>query len=156
MDSLLEHDEDILRPPWGPYGRDLTLGVVSGLGKLLLRCLNSFSVAPADRERYRRLAMEREPGVGLLTYCNHTRCGGPQPRAHAAACGRLRSCMRRAGGAQTAPCAQRANAPAAALPSPGVQHVRPRPAERAAAVSCMGYMQSTHPPPSPLATLQHV
>ncbi|GBG00037.1 phosphate acyltransferase [Raphidocelis subcapitata] len=72
MDALLEHDEDILRPPWGAYGRDLTLGVISGAAKVLLRLLNTLAVEPGDLARYRELTMRREPGVGLLTFCNHT------------------------------------------------------------------------------------
>lgn len=75
MDALIEHDADILRPPWGAYGRDLTLGLVSGGAKVLLRLLNTLAVAPADLQRYRELTLRREPGVGLLTYCNHTRWG---------------------------------------------------------------------------------
>jgi hypothetical protein len=73
MDGLLEHDADILRPPWGPYGRDLTLGCVSSLAKALLNGLNRVVIAPDDLARFKRHTMEREPGVGLLTYCNHTR-----------------------------------------------------------------------------------
>jgi hypothetical protein len=76
MDSLLEHDADILRPPWGWLGRDVTLGLVSSGAKLLLRALNTLRVAPDDLARYRKFAMEREPGLGLLTYSNHTRFGG--------------------------------------------------------------------------------
>ena len=71
MDSLLEHDRDILRPPWGEYGRDVTLGLVAGAAKLLLRVLNTTDVAGG--ERYRELVMQRPPGVGLITYSNHTR-----------------------------------------------------------------------------------
>jgi hypothetical protein len=83
MDSLLEHDADILRPPWGWLGRDATLGLVSSGAKVLLRLLNTLRVDPDGLARYRRLTMDREPGVGLLTYCNHTRSGrggGAAPR----------------------------------------------------------------------------
>jgi len=73
MDSLLEHDADFLHPPWGPYGRDLTLGLVSGLAKLLINGFNHVSIAPTDLERFKQATMQREEGVGLLTYCNHTR-----------------------------------------------------------------------------------
>lgn len=72
MDALLEHDADILRPPWGAYGRDLTLGAVSTAAKLLLRGLNTLTVAEPERRRFEDLVARREPGVGLLTYCNHT------------------------------------------------------------------------------------
>jgi hypothetical protein len=74
MDALLEHDADILRPPWGVWGRDATLGLVSSAAKLLLRSLNTLRVDEEARRRFERLVTEREPGVGLLTYCNHTRC----------------------------------------------------------------------------------
>lgn len=74
MDALLEHDADILRPPWGVWGRDATLGLVSSAAKLLLRGLNTLRVDEEARRRFERLVTEREPGVGLLTYCNHTRC----------------------------------------------------------------------------------
>ena len=76
MDSLLEHDADILHPPWGPYGRDITLGLVSGAAKLLLLVCNTLTVSPGDLARFRTLAMEREQGAGLLTFCNHTRLVG--------------------------------------------------------------------------------
>jgi hypothetical protein len=71
MDSLLDFDEDILRPPWGPYGRNLTLGVVSGVSKLLLNVLNTTVVK--DLDRLHQLVMHRDRGVGLLSFCNHTR-----------------------------------------------------------------------------------
>jgi hypothetical protein len=76
MDSLLDFDEDILRPPWGPYGRNLTLGVVSGFSKLLLKVLNTTIVK--DLDRLHQLVMHRDPGVGLLSFCNHTRWAAAQ------------------------------------------------------------------------------
>lgn len=71
MDSLLEHDEDILRPPWGSVGRDVTLGLVSGAAKLVLLVFNSRIVD--NHDTYTDLVMRREPGTGLITYSNHTR-----------------------------------------------------------------------------------
>ena len=115
MDSLLEHDAEYLRPPWGAYGRDFTLGVVSGFGKLALQVRGSAagegalvvavavaqacpyvaqppcvaqprppppistheqvlnSTIVAGRSEFHRHVMERQPGVGLLTFSNHTR-----------------------------------------------------------------------------------
>lgn len=77
-DSLGAHasqlERDILRPPWLALGRDLTLGLVSAGSKLLLRGLNTVSVDAPGLARFRGLTLEREPGVGLLTYSNHTRC----------------------------------------------------------------------------------
>ncbi|KAI8468805.1 MAG: hypothetical protein J3K34DRAFT_522623 [Monoraphidium minutum] len=63
---------DMLSPPWAPLGRSATLGVVSGLSALLLRGLNTLRVEPSDLARFRRLALERAGGAGLLTYSNHT------------------------------------------------------------------------------------
>jgi hypothetical protein len=78
-------DRDVLSPPWSALGRDLTLGLVSGLGKLLLRGLNTLHVEPDGLQRFRDLTMQREEGIGLLTYSNHTRCG-----PHAAPCSPMR------------------------------------------------------------------
>jgi monolysocardiolipin acyltransferase len=72
MDSLLEHDADLTRPPWSGAGRSFTLGVVSGLARVLLRALNTLTVDPADLARFRSHTLDRPPGVGLLTYSNHT------------------------------------------------------------------------------------
>lgn len=72
MDSLLEHDSDLLHPPWSMLGRSFTLGTVSAGAKVLLRLLNTLVVEPSDLARFRDLTMRREEGVGLLTYSNHT------------------------------------------------------------------------------------
>ena len=66
-------ERDIMRPPWSALGRDLTLGLVSAGSKLLLRALNTVSVDATGLARLRGLTTEREAGVGLLTYSNHTR-----------------------------------------------------------------------------------
>ena len=71
MDSLLDYDEDLLRPPWGAYGRDCTLGIVSAVSKLILKILNTTKVDGLGK--YQDLVMHRPQGVGLLSYCNHTR-----------------------------------------------------------------------------------
>lgn len=72
MDSLLDYDSDLTRPPWGPYGRDLTLGLVSAVSKFVLQVLNETKVI--NHDTYLDLVHNRPPGVGLLTICNHTRC----------------------------------------------------------------------------------
>jgi hypothetical protein len=75
MDGLLDFDADYRRAltaPWGPYGRDLTLGVVALASKFLLQVLNSTTVLGHDT--YTDLVYKRPPGVGLLTVSNHTRC----------------------------------------------------------------------------------
>ncbi len=74
MDSLLEHEDDILRPPWGPLGRDAVLGMVAGFSKLLLNVLNTTQCEAPQLERLMDHVIHRAPGQGLLTYCNHTRC----------------------------------------------------------------------------------
>ena len=71
MDSLLEHDQDILAPPWGFLGRDCVLGLVATASKLLLNMLNTTRVI--NHNTFRDLVMHRPPGVGLLTISNHTR-----------------------------------------------------------------------------------
>jgi hypothetical protein len=164
MDALLEDDADFLRPPWGRFGRDATLGVVAGASKLVLQvgrvpasprmlpqggCWDAFqhprggharagylpdachqgcwlccilthrsclcwpqalipscltaqhhtrralrhSLPPpqvmnstiiAGRDTFHDLVMRRPPGVGLLTFANHTRCprGGGRATAY--------------------------------------------------------------------------
>lgn len=72
MDSLLDYDKDFLRPPWGPYGRDLTLGMVSAASKFLMQILNKTRVI--NLETYVDWVENRPQGVGLLTVSNHTRC----------------------------------------------------------------------------------
>lgn len=77
MDSLdeatasLHDDRAVLSPPWGEWGRSFTLGAVSGLAKLLLNVLNTTTTS--NHDTWQKTVMEREPGVGLITICNHTR-----------------------------------------------------------------------------------
>lgn len=72
MDSLDEAKFDIAitSPPWGQLGRAFTLGMVSGLGKLLLQVLNTTTVN--NHQTWLQTVMHRDPGVGLITICNHT------------------------------------------------------------------------------------
>jgi hypothetical protein len=72
MDSLLDFDQEYLEAPWGPYGRDLTLGIVSLASKFILQVLNRTKVI--NHETYTDLVRNRPEGVGLLTISNHTRC----------------------------------------------------------------------------------
>lgn len=76
MDSLVEFDADFLAAPWGAAGRDATLGLVAGISKLVLQVLNSTRVN--NHGTFTDLVFNRPPGVGLLTVCNHTRCGSTQ------------------------------------------------------------------------------
>ncbi|KAF6249537.1 hypothetical protein COO60DRAFT_950041 [Scenedesmus sp. NREL 46B-D3] len=70
MDSLLDFDQEYLGPPWGPYGRDLTLGIVSLASKFILQVLNSTKVL--NQDTYTELVHNRPHGAGLLTISNHT------------------------------------------------------------------------------------
>jgi hypothetical protein len=71
MDSLLDFDQEYLGPPWGPYGRDVTLGIVSLASKFILQVLNRTKVL--NHDTYKDLVRNRPQGVGLLTISNHTR-----------------------------------------------------------------------------------
>lgn len=97
MDALLELDDDILHPPWSPVGRAVTLGLVSVGAKVVMHLLNRVSVDQEGLKRFRELTMQREPGVGLLTYSNHTRLARLEAAACAWAHGRVHvvcGCMR--------------------------------------------------------------
>jgi hypothetical protein len=71
MDGLLDFDQEYLGPPWGPYGRDVTLGIVSLATKFILQVLNRTKVL--NHDTYKELVHNRPQGVGLLTISNHTR-----------------------------------------------------------------------------------
>ncbi len=58
-------------PPWGSFGRDATLGVVSLGSKFLLQWLNTFTTTNVSI--LQDAVKERPAGQGLLTVCNHTR-----------------------------------------------------------------------------------
>lgn len=77
MDGLVDVEDafsqQALSAPWGELGRSATLGLVSLFSKLVVTVLNSFSVDGLDA--FHRHVMSRQPGVGLITVCNHTRCG---------------------------------------------------------------------------------
>ena len=60
-----------MQPPWGPLGRSLTLGLVSGFAKLVLNVLNTTTVH--NHDAFVSIVTERPEGQGLLTVCNHTR-----------------------------------------------------------------------------------
>lgn len=92
MDSLLEPEQSlsqhqVLDAPWGEIGRSVTLGLVAGISKLVLGVLNRVEVDGADT--FLQHVLEREPGRGLITVSNHTRCvvgvpGDARPTAPAA------------------------------------------------------------------------
>lgn len=64
---------DLFSPPWGSVGRSLTLGLVSGFAKLVLKVLNETVVL--NEEGLTAAVTARGEGQGLLTVCNHVRCG---------------------------------------------------------------------------------
>lgn len=74
MDGLVDVEDafsqQALSAPWGELGRSATLGLVSLFSKLVVTVLNSFSVDGLDA--FHRHVMSRQPGVGLITVCNHT------------------------------------------------------------------------------------
>lgn len=73
MDVEDHFSQQALAAPWGELGRSWTLGLVSLFSKAVLTVLNDFSVEGLDI--FLQHATAREPGVGLITVCNHTRCG---------------------------------------------------------------------------------
>lgn len=76
MDSLVDVEDHFskqaLAAPWGELGRSWTLGLVSLVSKAVVTLLNHFSVEGLDT--FLQHTTAREPGVGLITVCNHTRC----------------------------------------------------------------------------------
>lgn len=79
MDSIVELEHELTRPPWGAAGRALTLGLVSGFAKVMLTMVNSMTVE--NKDTLLKHVMERPPGVGLVTVSNHTRWVGMRPAA---------------------------------------------------------------------------
>ena len=71
MDSLVEPEEDVRRPPWGELGRAITIGLVASLGKLVIQGLTRLEVK--NQSRFLDAVTHRPPGSGLVTVCNHTR-----------------------------------------------------------------------------------
>ena len=60
-------------PPWGSFGRNVTLGVVSAGSNFLLRWLNTYKTT--NLSTLQDAVRDRPEGRGLLTVCNHTRQG---------------------------------------------------------------------------------
>lgn len=76
MDSIVDPPDDLIAtepclPPWGPYGRDFTLGLVSLWSKFVLKVWNSTEVE--NKEDFLKQTMHRDEGQGLITVANHTR-----------------------------------------------------------------------------------
>lgn len=66
-----DEDVDYTLPPWGPWGRDVTLGVVSGGSKFLLQVLNRLDLKGGDLVQ--RYILNKEQDRPLFTVCNHIR-----------------------------------------------------------------------------------
>ena len=71
MDSLLEPEEPIISPPWGEFGRVLTLAAVSLTGKFVLNVWNTTKVN--NQAVFLEQLQQRPQGLGLITVSNHTR-----------------------------------------------------------------------------------
>lgn len=71
MDSVVEHDEQLTRPPWGEFARVLTVTGIWAVGKLVVQGMNTTTVV--EDHHFQRALLEREPGAPLITVCNHTR-----------------------------------------------------------------------------------
>ena len=71
MDSTLEPEEPIISPPWGEFGRVVTLAIVSLTGKFVLNWWNSTTIY--NQTNLLDLLKRRDKGVGLITVSNHTR-----------------------------------------------------------------------------------
>ena len=71
LDDIAAVDDLVTRPPWGEFGRAITLAGVGFVGKLTLNYLNTTEIRNGDT--LSRIINERAPGVGLVTVCNHTR-----------------------------------------------------------------------------------
>lgn len=63
-------DDTIVNPPWGSWGRSITLGIVSGWSKMLLHVLNTTTTNNLDVLLH--YVNNRHEGQGLITVCNHT------------------------------------------------------------------------------------
>ena len=72
MDSCVEADEALTRPPWGEFARVLTVTSVWAAGKFVLQVLNTTSVDGGAR--FEQALLERPARAPLVTVCNHTRC----------------------------------------------------------------------------------
>lgn len=73
MDGITPEQEELVRPPWGAYGRTAVFVAVAGFSKLMVGMCNSLEVR--NGEQWDEVVLRREPGRGLITVSNHTRCG---------------------------------------------------------------------------------
>ena len=71
MDTAVEPEEPITSPPWGEFGRVVTLGLVSLVGKFVFNVWNSTEVN--NQAELLKHLQQRRKGLGLITVSNHTR-----------------------------------------------------------------------------------
>lgn len=62
---------DYTQPPWGTFGRNIVLGVVSGGSNFITKGLNKFHVN--GLQKFQEAVLQREEGTPLFTVSNHTR-----------------------------------------------------------------------------------
>ncbi|GIL41921.1 hypothetical protein Vafri_16 [Volvox africanus] len=62
--------DEVLAPPWGAFGRSLSLGLVSSFARLVLTVLNKTEII--NQDRLISAIENRQNGAGVLTVCNHT------------------------------------------------------------------------------------
>lgn len=71
MDSVVDPEDPITRPPWGEYGRVCTLGLVSLVSKFVFNVWNTTQIN--NQAELLKHVQHRSPGRGLITVSNHTR-----------------------------------------------------------------------------------
>ena len=71
MESVLEPEEPIISPPWGEFGRVITLAAVSLTGKIVLNWWNTTEIN--NQSYFLHHLQHRDAGRGLITVSNHTR-----------------------------------------------------------------------------------
>lgn len=70
MESVLEPEEPIISPPWGEFGRVITLAAVSLTGKFVLNWWNTTEIN--NQSYFLQHLQHRDAGRGLITVSNHT------------------------------------------------------------------------------------
>ena len=71
MDSVVDPEDPITRPPWGEYGRVCTLGLVSLVSKFVFNVWNTTQIN--NQAELLKHVQHRSAGQGLITVSNHTR-----------------------------------------------------------------------------------
>lgn len=66
-----EVKEDYTKPPWGAYGRNAILGIVSGGSNVIAKAMNRLHIN--GLVKFQQAVLQREAGTPLFTVSNHTR-----------------------------------------------------------------------------------